>query len=696
MKFFKEIPFLKLLLPFIFGILIAHLVFSQNIIDSWILVVLTVPSLLFIAQWSKLKLSTFFPYLFFISLTLFGFVRYQLAIPQQSKAYYGHFLDSKESQIISVRITSSPIIGKNLRAFAEVQHINNGETNLLANGKILLYFNFDSIAPDIRYGDKLLLHTKPQSVRSNDNPLAFNYDDYLRNRNIYYQSYISKNHWTLEERGSSWSMWMLANKLRLYCNNVISKYIAGSDNQAIASAMLLGFRNNLSNEIYDSYTDTGAVHVLAVSGLHVSIVNFFLLLLLRWWPDKKMWHKVTKSIIVVAGIWLFTLVTGAAPAVARAATMFTFFTFGYIFYKRISIYNILAFSAILLLLIDPKYILQGSFQFSYLALLSIVFFHPIIKKWYSSKYKAKQYIWNLIVVALSAQVLVFPVTIYYFHKFALSFWLSGIFAVVLAMFIIGLGLLLFISSIFSTFCSIWIGKIMSLILSLFISSIKAVQAIPYSTLHNLWLDLPQMLLLYLALFLLMILLAFKKKNLWIFILLIANIFLVLRIQWVNKSAGTKEIIVYDSNQNLIIDFVKGRERVSIKSENTPYKNEQFVAANYRLSKGINQTSTYKADSNITSNILYKNGPIISFENKLIYLQRNNVPKWNEIIEVDYLIIDEITDYSLEKLLDQVKTKEIILTHHMKNWQLRRVKAKLDELKYPYRYVGDKAVIFNLN
>ena len=227
--------------------------------------------------------------------------------------------------------------------------------------------------------------------------------------------------------------------------NILKENGLKNNELAVASALILGYKDDLGEELKHSYSSAGATHVLAVSGLHVGIIflvlNFLLNIL-----DKNDRFKISKAILLICFLWAYATITGLSPSVVRAATMFSFVTIGKSFGKSSSIYNTLCASAFVLLVYNPYLIMEVGFQLSYLAVVGIVYFQSIIYKWIYVKNKFLKYIWMITSVSIAAQLTTFPLGLLYLHQSPTYLFASNLFVIPGAMLIIGLGILLFITS----------------------------------------------------------------------------------------------------------------------------------------------------------------------------------------------------------------------------------------------------------
>jgi competence protein ComEC len=180
------------------------------------------------------------------------------------------------------------------------------------------------------------------------------------------------------------------------------------------------------------YTDTGIVHIIAISGMHLALIYGGLLWILRWWPRHRFSEGIKGALIILL-LWAFTLLTGGAASVLRATVMFTFITVGKFMLDRYTnIYNTLAASAFLLLCYEPRLLIDAGFQLSYLAVLSIIICYRRMYYLWQSGSKWLDKLWDMIALTLAAQILTLPVCLYYFHQFPMYFLPANMLAVPLS------------------------------------------------------------------------------------------------------------------------------------------------------------------------------------------------------------------------------------------------------------------------
>jgi competence protein ComEC len=223
-----------------------------------------------------------------------------------------------------------------------------------------------------------------------------------------------------------------------FLSSLIDQKVEFPESKQIANALLLGQKESLDKEIKNAYSETGTMHILAVSGLHVGIIYAILLLPLKRFKSDSKFRK-GYLLTVVGLIWLYAVMTGFSPSVVRASTMFSLVTAGQMRKKKPSIWNVLAFSAMLMMVVEPEVIFDVGFQLSYLAVAGIVGLQPVILRWWIPGNVVLEYFWQSAAVSLAAQLVTFPLSVFYFHQFPTYFLLANLIVVPLAFLIMAVG-----------------------------------------------------------------------------------------------------------------------------------------------------------------------------------------------------------------------------------------------------------------
>lgn len=227
-----------------------------------------------------------------------------------------------------------------------------------ATGKVQLSVPHDSEQPfELNYGDVLLVKGAPQPVAPPLNPNQFDYSAFLANKNIYHRHYLQPFQYQKVASEPPNPILYYSIQLRRRLDGVLRERVGEKREYAIASALLLGVKDELDNSIRQAYADTGTMHVLAVSGLHVGLIYTVLMLLLAKFNATARQRWVGAA-LVLAVLWLYAFVTGLSPSVLRAVLMFSLATVGLALRRKTVIYNTVAVAALVLLLVNPYNLLE--------------------------------------------------------------------------------------------------------------------------------------------------------------------------------------------------------------------------------------------------------------------------------------------------------------------------------------------------
>ncbi len=620
-----------------------------------------------------------------------GLLGYQLSYNQNELRHPNHFQKNiqAENYIIGT-IINIPILKNNkIKVELATQTIGVEKQALTdCEGKLLLYLNQYEAAPILHYGDQILLKSKIQPIPKPKNPKAFDYNRYLYLQNIHFQSFVYKANWKVLATNKGHPFWQTVNRIRSHYLQVLKKYIQSDKEVAIASALVLGYKANLTPELKKAYSETGAIHVLAVSGLHVGIISAILLFLLNRLPFKGSTWNWLKFAGLCIGIWGFALLTGLPPSVKRAAIMFTFLNMGLIIQRAVNKYNVIAIAAFIILLLNPYALFEVGFQFSFLAVIGIIFFAKRILQFWSPKSRLLYEIWNLIVVGVSAQLTVFPLILYYFHQVPTYFWLSGLFVVPLAGLLmkLSLGLLLF-SSIHGLLAST-AGWLIAWLIYVQNWLIEVMQNLPVHILNGFWISEVEVMLFYGFIFgLAMLLLTYRIR--WV-IMAISCLLVVSCVQLGTKYNQVKQqqITVYAINKKSAIDFIDGAMIYELADSTLTESDYIYNIQNNRWAKGTAEVIPIKK-TDIQTNNLYKKGNVLQFYKIKMVIVEQALPI-NRLIKnrliTDYLVIQKNPLIDIDQLLNYYDFKTIIFDSSNTSWSVKKWVKSCEQLDIPYHNV----------
>lgn len=323
------------------------------------------------------------------------------------------------------------------KVIATVQSLKNKSRIITCDEEIVLFVQQGK--NKILEGDQLALNTVLEPIKNKGNPGEFDAEFFWRSKGIDKIGFVSND--AFLKRGNSISLLeSLSIRSRDYLNGVLEKHLEGQE-LALAQALILGERSLLDQETVNAFGNSGAMHVLAVSGLHIGIILQIILFLLERFA--KILTRNKALIIALTLLWVYTILSGLSASVLRATFMFSVLATAQLLGKNYNPTNGLFFTGFVLLLINPFFIYDIGFQLSFLAMIGIFWFYkPIVKVWYiQNKWLRK--VWEGTAVGLAAQLLTVPLTLYYFHQFPNYFILTNIGLMLSTGVILGLGMFVF-------------------------------------------------------------------------------------------------------------------------------------------------------------------------------------------------------------------------------------------------------------
>ena len=432
---------------------------------------------------------------------------------------------------------------------------------------------------------------------------------------------------------------------------ILRKNLPPESNEfAVAAALILGKKDELSTDLRNAYAETGAVHVLAVSGLHLGFIAWGLGLIFGWGPFKRKSWRWIRLACILCGIWLFALITGLPPSVQRAATMFSAVWIGIVLDRKSSIYNTLGASALVLLLINPMLLFDIGFQLSYLALLGIVFFQPRIYGLLKTRSWILDKLWALISVALAAQLTTFPLSLYYFHQFPIYFLLSGVVVVLAASLILGTGILLFVFSWLSPLAS-FLGKVLFGILWVNNAFIEYLQQLPGHLVDGIWINEWQLTALLLAVFFIAVYSVRPRAK--YLMLALAGLILVFGVNFWHQAnlRQQKRLIIYHLYKASVLDAISGKYRYTISNLEEGSSDLLWNVQPHREKVGATQI---RKDS-----LYWKEAPPLYhfYEKQIVIIDSNWKPgvKPERPILVDIVLLKNAPQLSLQELSHYFQT-----------------------------------------
>ena len=689
----KKAPFIRLLLPLMAGIILQwYLQFTLSVIVT-AFISYSVGYLLFLIlpialRFKMQALQGIIIQLLIVALG--AWLTWQQDVRHHNK-WYGNYY--KDGNYLIVRI-DEPLIEKNksFKADGYVETVVQDGKAIATEGKLLLYFSKDSVETNLKYGDKIIIHKNLQRIKNSGNPGAFNYQRYAAFQGIFHNVFLKDKDWVVLNQNSKNRFKQFIFSARSYVLGVLQKTIStGKDELGIAEALLIGYTNDLDKDLVQAYSNTGVVHIIAISGMHLALIYVLLVWLFAKIPgiNKSKWLQL---VLILACLWLFSILTGASPSVLRAAVMFSFIAVGKNLYKQASIYNSLAASAFVLLCYNPYYLWAVGFQLSYLAVLSIVIFQKPIYNCIYIKNKWLDKVWQLMVVSTAAQLLTFPVCIYYFHQFPNLFLISNMIAVPLSGIILYAEIILVAFS-WIPFVGTYAGKLVTALVSLMNKIILWINDLSFAVWDRIPATILSTWLLYAVVASLGAWLLLKQKKylkIAMFILLTFAMQIAYSSWQTNKQ---QKLIVYNVPKYEAIDFIKGNHYQFVGDS---ILLQDGLLQNFHLKPGRIANQLDKRSDSLVG--IFNQGMFYQFDNKkiLVAYKPVNFEAMDQKIQLDLIIISKNPKIRIASLAKTFNCKLFVFDASNPAWKIEKWKEECKSLKLSWYSVPESgAFIYNV-
>jgi len=540
-------------------------------------------------------------------------------------------------------------------------------------GKILLSIQKDTTKNTLEIGDEIILKSALKDLYKPLNPYQFDYGNYLEKKQIFKQITVSTNDFKIIGK-QEFSLTYTAEQTKNKIIQQLKKQNLSKDQVAFTTAILLGERKELDPKIYKDFTDAGVVHILAISGLHVGIILFILTFLLKPLQGLK-FGKWIEWILIVVLLWGYAFLIGKSPSVLRAVTMFSFISIGLIFQKRTNTLSMLCLSAFVLLVYNPFLILEIGFQMSYLAVLGIVAFLPLFKKWIYHKNIFVRKFFQILAVSTCAQIGVLPLSLYYFHQFPGLFLIANLVILPGLGILLGYGIVIILLSLMKAdipFLFDVYGKIIDGLLW-FTHQIGQNENF---TIHNIYFTKSMLLGAYLMVFLLF-LFSWKKNTFWLKGFLCAVILFQLNYLYSTYIIQQQEkFFVLHQNRETI--FAKKRQSsLTFFSSKNIYN--PFLRKSFETELAIEKTKLQSI----------KNFYQVKNNSNLFIIDSLAITDLPKGVEADYILLSHSPKINLDMVLEKLQPKMLIIDGSNYRYLVNRWEATCLKKQLPFHFTGKK-------
>jgi len=497
MVYRSQFPLFRLLIPFVAGTVVAF---------SWpchqiLLLLIACSSILIFTGLSVFVMGRMLGYpqrwipgltvnlLFF----LFGALLTLLTSGEKNRKD----MTSRQSQTeYTIALINEPCVAKDKTYFTILKLIatGDGRTWKRDDRKVLGYITKDSSSGKLRYGHVIIFRAEMRALTAAANPYQFDYRKFMAGRHILHLVYIPASSWRIIGVTSSHGLRYLSVRIREKVSGIFRSMQLGTDECAVISALLIGDRNGLDAGLKKGFKSAGVLHILCVSGMHVGLIYVvlsFALLFLNRKPGLKVLH----TIIIIALVWLYAMITGMGPSVLRAATMFSFIAVGGALRRMTGTYHTLAASALCLLMLNPGLLHDAGFQLSYAAVIGIVTLQRPLEGLIPVTGWLPRKMWAITTVTLAAQIATLPLSLLYFHQFPVFFIPANIVVLPLATLIIYSTLVCLACSPVA-FIMPLLSRVPAFLTHLLIGTVDMIDGLPGAVIPNIYMNTAGCILIY--------------------------------------------------------------------------------------------------------------------------------------------------------------------------------------------------------
>ncbi len=670
-EFLRSAPYVRLVLPFIIGILSGNLLKTSSGLLWCYLLIAAIFCFLVLNWWNQYKTRWLWGVLLHLFIAFAGFMVFSFSL---HRPFF-----SEDEVVAKGTIVENPLEKSgNFSTILKLEFLNENGVWHSSDDKILLLLKKSS-RPLPELGHNIIFKGHLKEIRNFGNPYEFDYKAYMNRAGIYYRAYVDSGDWAVAGLNSSFNIRLKALQWRNVILNYFRQLDMGPPAFAVISALTVGDRTYLDQELKSAYLNTGMIHVLAVSGMHVGLLFWLLQLITK---PLMLWRrgKIARALLVLSVIWIYALITGLTPSVVRASVMFSFWMLGETGNRKVSIYNTISASALFLLVLNPQSLFDVGFQLSYMAVLGIVVFYKDIYNWviFNNWFLKKG--WGIVAVSLSAQLLTLPLTLFYFHQFPNYFILSNIIALPLASAILYTSIAaLAIAPL--KFLWLPVGWILKWLVFAMNWILMRIEHLPGSVTTEINITLMMALSVFVIVVAVRIFI-FNRKAVFVYVILISCIVfsgnILVRRMKVNKSS---EMIVLNTSGPLVILLRNGLKCYVLTNDTTrnvdkfvkPFKEALMLKPPLRVLIGPHMEHSCSDFS------FYKG--FLMFKGKKVYVWEQN-PGFDRKAEVDLLVLVRIRQKDAQEIQKYFSASTILIKSDVFIPLANRIKSDFSAMKQP--------------
>ena len=563
------------------------------------------------------------------------------------------------------------------KAIGNIKLARHEEQHFDIPAKVLLYIPKNEL---IQFGDIMIISGSPSVFNAPLIPFEFDYRTHMHRKGIIFNHFITGSDYLVIKKSNSYNIRSTALSVRNKIIEMIHERLGDDQVKALLIALTTGKRDFFDDKTYDQFLGAGIVHILAVSGLHVGIIYMLLLFITRplSYTRPGRWLRL---LIIIFSFLFFAFMTGLSASVLRSVLMFTIMLIGISLERHTHILNSVFLSAFILLCYDPNLLFQVGFQLSYAAVIGIILFQPFIISMIKTKTLVSNWLWNLLSVSISAQLVTLPLTLYYFKQFPTYFFISNLFAIPFATIFLPGGIVLSITYFF-TELNLFIASVLEIIGILFIQIIKIINHLPGSLIKPVNIRVTDVILLGCILFIFFLLISFKKPRL-IKLVFIILLFMVLRNAFVYfSSSDEKSIIIYSIPDIFCFELIDGHQSMVIMDTNDKKHIDKFnyFTENFHVRKYLqNQIIPLSEIRQHLPGYQYNNDHLLVWNGQLILITHSEKYQiWVEKISKPIDITILLNDKTNRPIVYDIIIREPLIEKNVKGMKYISLKLKKND------------------
>lgn len=659
MSFLQRTPFFRLLVSLVCGIVVFQYLELFSL-TRLVLLIIAVFLMLISFFFQQSRHAYRLRWLFGAGVVvLFFLMGYFISERKQQQTT---FTQLDEQSLFVGSIKESPAEKENsIVCKMEVEGKYTGAQFVKMNSPALVYVAKDSASLCLKKGDVLLFRTVFQRPSGAINPEGFDYAKYLANKGFRATAYLKTQEWRLFAHREEFSFADLAATCSRKVLKMYETLHLPKDQYAVLAALTIGYKDALDAELREDFSHSGAMHILAVSGLHVGVIYLILQAVFALVFRKSKW-KFISTVFTVCTLWVYAFITGLPPSVVRAATMFSLVAVGLALERKSQIYNTISVSAFVILLYDPNLLFDIGFQLSYCAVIGIVWFQPKISSLLYVKQKGLKWWWDLTAVSLAAQIATLPLALYYFHQFPNYFLLANYIAIPLSTLIIYLAVAFII-----LFPVSWLafipGFLLKSMLWLLNTSVGYIHDLPHA-ISICYLNFFQLILLFAVLVFFSFYLENKKYLSLMATLCVLLIFVLSHVFVHHQTLQLNQLVVYADRKYTHVNLIARHHHQVFTTDSTA---ASMSASNYWKSMKLHSPAFEMLNSSCF--FVFQGKKILILTDNLLHRKTANIP-----IETDFLIIGNGLKPRAAELLSCVLPKICITNQGISSWYVNQLKT----------------------